>query len=306
MRRHILIPALLVLAMAGCKQTSPAPATSTDATPKDTTAATAPAANAVPGDSANDNLNAVAWVQRSAEYAATTTTIYRAATAELDAALKSGESALAEGEQTAGGGKLPPALIMDVDETVLDNSPYQARLVMSGKEFDDLTWDQWVAEKKAKPVPGVVEFAKAADAKGITVLYISNRAAHLQEATLANLKAAGLPVKNDQVFLGLGTFVADCEQNGSEKLCRRTHAGRKYRVLMQFGDQLGDFVQILTNTPDARADLSAKYADWWGQRWWMLPNPTYGSWEPALFNNDWKQAREARREAKRVGLDVAN
>ena len=76
-----------------------------------------------------------------------------AAAAQLDAALASGQSALAEGEQSAGSEKLPPAVIMDVDETVLDNSPYQARLVMNGKEFDDLTWDQWVAEKKAKPVP---------------------------------------------------------------------------------------------------------------------------------------------------------
>ena len=301
MRRNLLFAALLATALLGCKQTAHAPAAGTPA-PK-----AAPATPAVVSpDAGNDNLNAVAWVQRSAEYAATTTTLYHAAAAQLDAALASGQSALAEGEQSAGSEKLPPAVIMDVDETVLDNSPYQARLVMNGKEFDDLTWDQWVAEKKAKPVPGVVEFAKAADAKGITVLYISNRAEHLQAATLANLRAVGLPVKNEEVFLGLGTFVADCEQNGSEKLCRRTSAGRKYRVLMQFGDQLGDFVQILSNTPEARAGLSNKYASWWGQRWWMLPNPTYGSWEPALFNNDWTQPRDTRRQVKREGLDVAN
>lgn len=292
------------LLLAACKPTAPqAPAkpadaaTATPAAPADAPKAGKPAAS-----DAHDNLNAVAWVQRSVEYAAVTTTIYAAATAHLDAALKSGESALAEGEQSAAKAKLPPAVVMDVDETVLDNSPYQARLIADGKEFEDLTWDQWVAEKKARPVPGVVAFAKAAEAKGITVLYISNRAEHLQAATLANLREAGLPVKNDEVFLGLGTFVADCEQNGSEKLCRRKLAGQKYRVLMQFGDQLGDFVQILANTPEARADLSAKYTGWWGQRWWMLPNPTYGSWEPALFNNEWAQPVEARRTSKRAAL----
>ena len=300
-RRLLLGTALIATVLTGCRQTAPAPAGPETAPAPAATTTARPAATA-----ADDNLNAVAWVQRSAEYAAVTTSLYRAAEAQLDAALKSGQSALAEGEQAAAAKGLPPAVIMDVDETVLDNSPYQARLVMNGKEFDDLTWDQWVAEKKAKPVPGVVAFAKAAEARGITVLYISNRATHLKEATLANLRAEGLPVKDDSVFLGLGTFVADCEQNGSEKLCRRKLAGQKYRVLMQFGDQLGDFVQILDNTPDARTALYGKHGDWWGARWWMLPNPTYGSWEPALFNNDWAQARDARRQTKRDALNQAN
>src|SRR3546814_3618323 len=82
-------------------------------------------------------------------------------------------------------------------------------------------WDVWVAEKKAKAVPGVVDFAKAATAKGVTILYVSNRAVHLKDATLANLKAVGMPVANDDVFLGLGTVVPGCEQDGSEKNCRR-------------------------------------------------------------------------------------
>ena len=84
---------------------------------------------------------------------------------DLDTLLKSGEDALVPAERGNPAQGLPPAIIMDVDETVLDNSPYQARLVRNGKEFEDLTWDQWVAEKQAKPVPGVVAFAQAADAK---------------------------------------------------------------------------------------------------------------------------------------------
>lgn len=300
--RPLLKTSLLTAAvlLAACKPTA------TDAPASAAPPSTASAAASQPAkpafSDADDNLNAVIWIQRSAEYAATTTTIYRAATSELDAMLKSAESALVVEERSANEAALPPAIVMDVDETVLDNSPYQARLVADGREFNDITWDQWVAEKKAKPVPGVVEFAKAAEAKGITILYISNRATHLKEATIANLKAEGLPVKNDDVFLGLGTFVADCEQVGSEKLCRRKLAGQQYRVLMQFGDQLGDFVQIVANTPEARAELSAQYADWWGQRWYMLPNPSYGSWEPALFNNNWAQPREDRRAAKREAM----
>ena len=212
--------ASLVL-LAACKPTTPqAPAKPAEAA----SPTTQTPANAVP-TGAHDNLNAVAWVQRSAEYAAVTTSLYRAAADHLDGLLKSNEDALVPEERGNAAKGLAPAIIMDVDETVLDNSPYQARLVRNGKEFDDLTWDQWVAEKQAKAVPGVVEFAKAADAKGITVLYISNRAEHLQDATLANLKSVGLPVKHDEVFLGLGTFVKDCEQQGSEKLCRLKLAG---------------------------------------------------------------------------------
>ncbi|MDO5611200.1 MAG: 5'-nucleotidase, lipoprotein e(P4) family [Pseudomonadota bacterium] len=300
--RPMLKTSLLTAAvlLAACKPTATdAPASA--ALPSTGSTASSQTAKPAPSD-ADDNLNAVVWIQRSVEYAATTSTIYRAAITELDAMLKSGESALVAEERSANDAALPPAIVMDVDETVLDNSPYQARLVADGREFNDISWDQWVAEKKAKPVPGVVEFAKAADAKGITILYISNRATHLKEATIANLKAEGLPVKNDDVFLGLGTFVADCEQVGSEKLCRRKLAGQQYRVLMQFGDQLGDFVQIVANTPEARAELSAQYADWWGRRWYMLPNPSYGSWEPALFNNNWAQPRQDRRAAKRDAM----
>lgn len=293
---------LLLLALAACKRdAAPAPSTAPAAGPAPASASAAPAKPAATDP--DDNLNAVLWVQASAEYRAAAETVYRAAADRLDVALKETHwDALVPGERGNAATGLPPAVILDVDETVLDNSPYQARLVQDGKEYDEVTWDQWVAEKKARPVPGVVDFAKAATAKGVTLLYLSNRAVHLQAATLANLREAGLPVKDDGVFLGLGTVVPGCEQNGSEKNCRRKLAGQKYRVLMQFGDQLGDFAEIVANTQQGRAQLLDEYGDWFGERWWMLPNPTYGSWEPAVFNNDWQQPRPQRRQAKRAAL----
>jgi 5'-nucleotidase (lipoprotein e(P4) family) len=297
-----LLPLSLLL-LAACKPNVPAPPAPA-AAPAD-----APAAAKAATTPADDNLNAVLWMQRSEEYRATTETIYRAAADKLDALLKDKRvDALVPEERGPGKAlaSLKPAVILDVDETVLDNSPYQARLIRDNREYSDPTWDLWVAEKKAKAVPGVVDFAKAASAKGITLLYLSNRAVHLKDATIANLKAVGLPVASDAVFLGLGTVVKDCEQNGTEKNCRRRLAGQDYRVLMQFGDQLGDFVQVLANTPDARGKLLADYHDWFGERWWMLPNPSYGGWEPAQFNNAWDQPRDARRAAKREALDLAN
>ncbi|HZX81374.1 MAG TPA: HAD family acid phosphatase [Lysobacter sp.] len=279
----------LALALAGCHR---------DAVRADTPAAVA----SVPAD---DNLNAVAWMQRSAEYSANSLQTYRAAARELDRAIKDrGWDALDPSERANPARGLPPAVVFDVDETVLDNSPYQARLVASGTEYDEAQWDAWVRERKATAIPGVLEFAKAAQKRGVALFFISNRAVHLKDATIANLRSAGLDVRDDS-FLGLGTVVPGCDQEGSDKNCRRQLIGRKYRVLMQFGDQLGDFVQLAPNTVDNRDAVLESHRDWIGERWWMLANPTYGSWEPALFGNDYRQPRDARRAAKREALRLA-
>ncbi len=300
MRAHAFTAVLIAaLSLAGC---ATAPAGRPTAAPADVPR---PAVGAV----ADDNLNAVLWVQRSTEYRANAISLFRAATAQLDRALAAPHwDALVPGERANAAPlrDLPPAVIMDIDETVLDNSPYQARLVAEGGEYDEVSWSAWVEERKARPVPGVLEFAQAAQARGVTILYLSNRAQHLQDATLANLRAVGLPVKDESVFLGLGTHVQGCEQHGSEKLCRRRLAGRQYRILMQFGDQLGDFVEVIANTPQARGAQLDEHRDWFGERWWMLANPTYGSWEPALFNNAWDEPRGARRQHKRDALNTAN
>ena len=300
--RRLLLATCVLPPLCACKRAE-SPVAAAGA-PGPVAAASAPVAASA--SSAHDNLNAVAFVQTSVEYRALSEQTYRAAADHLDQALKEKNwDALVPEERGNAAAGLKPAVVMDVDETVLDNSPYQARLIRDGADYDEVTWAQWVAEKKAKPVPGVVDFAKAASARGVTILYISNRAEHLKDATLANLKAVGLPVADDSVFLGLGTFVQDCEQNGSEKNCRRRLAGQKYRVLMQFGDQIGDFVQVEVNTRPGRDGLYEEYNDWFGERWWMLPNPTYGSWEPALFNNEWAKPAEARRQDKRTALDYA-
>ncbi len=290
-----IIFSMVLFGLAGCR-TIAAPAEQ---------ATTAPEPTTVTVVVADDNLNATLWMQRSVEYRGVGESLYRAAASRLDAALADPTWDALDPEERANPARgLPPAVIVDVDETVLDNSPYQARLVRDGGQYDEATWDAWVQEKKARPVPGVLEFARAASARGVTILYITNRAEHLGGPTLENLRAVGLPAKDDSVFLGLGTFVEGCEQEGSEKRCRRELAGRKYRILMQFGDQLGDFAQIVANTPNDRGALFERHRAWFGERWWMLPNPSYGSWEPALFNNAWSEPREIRRARKREALQT--
>lgn len=294
MRATPLFASLLLALLAGC-QTVPA---------ADAGAPRSPAP--VDGATASDNLNAVLWVQRSAEYRAAARTVFQAATARLDAALADPTwDALVPTERARAAplAGLPPAVIVDIDETMLDNSPYQARMVVDGNEFDDATWEAWVDERRAPAVPGAVEFAQAAAARGVQVVYLSNRTAASREATLANLRQVGLPLSPTPVFLGTGTAVPGCTQSSSsDKTCRRVLVGRSNRVLMQLGDQLGDFAAPSANTPAGREAVVARHGAWLGDRWWMLPNPTYGGWEPALFDNDWQRTRERRRAAKRDAL----
>jgi len=297
--RNLALRIALCATLAGCAH---APEKSAPVAPSVNTPPAAPS-----GSQANDNLNAVAWTQTAIEHDLIYREVFRNAGEKLSLALKDRSwDALPKTERKKPGvAKLKPAVIVDIDETVLDNSPYQARRIRDGKEFDEFSWSEWCREKAARPLPGALEFAQGAAKRGVTVFYLSNRAQDLNEATLDNLHSAGFPIaSNENVLLGLGTVVEGCEQVGTEKGCRRELIGRKYRVLMQFGDQIGDFVDVLANTADGRRAAIEPYAGWIGERWFVLPNPTYGSWEPALFNNDWTQPLPARRKAKIDSLKV--
>jgi acid phosphatase len=295
--RFAVLSAALMLALAGC---------ATTAETTTSTAAPAPAPVAQDEPPADDSLNATAWYQQALERDLVYRTVYRAAGQRLRAALADKAwDALPKEDRSTDAKRLPPAIIVDVDETVLDNAPSQVRQIRERRGFDEAQWGAWVSEQKAKPLAGAVEFLSGAAKQGVTVYYVTNRDASLTDATIANLRSAGFPVASDAQVLGLGTVVDDCEQEGSEKSCRRQLVGRTHRVLMQFGDQVGDFVQIVANTPEGRREAVTPYMDWIGERWFVLPNPMYGSWEPALFGNDWRQPAAQRRAAKEAALDDA-
>ena len=248
---------------------------------------------------ADDNLNATAWMQRAIEHDLIFEQTYRDAQSRLLSALHDPQwDALPRDDRKAPIQGLKPAVVLDIDETTLDNSPYQARLVRSGGEFNEAAWAAWCKEERARALPGVVRFTRFAASHGIAVIYISNRAKDLDTVTLANLRKVGLPVSGPEAFLGLGTFVEGCEQVGTQKSCRRQLISRHYRVLMQLGDQIGDFTTVTANTLAGRDQAIAPYRNWFGRRWFLLPNPTYGDWEPALFHNDWSAPRQQRRREK--------
>ncbi|HEU0122014.1 MAG TPA: HAD family acid phosphatase [Bryobacteraceae bacterium] len=232
------------------------------------------------------NLNAIVWTQTSAEYGALTAQTYRAAGAALTAALADPHWTAAY-EQTNDFRTLPPAVILDLDETVFDNSPSQAKLILDGKSFSEAGWAAWVKEARAGAVPGAVAFLHAARLKGVTPVYISNRLCNPADAndpTILNLKKLRVPFSTDQVL---------CKTDSSDKTDRRKWAASHYRILLLIGDDFNDF----TATPNVvgdRAKLREFYDAMWGTKWFMLPNPAYGSWERAVgfdLADKWKALR---------------
>jgi 5'-nucleotidase (lipoprotein e(P4) family) len=183
------------------------------------------------------------------------------------------------------------AIIVDVDETVLDNSPYQARLILEGGLYNEDSWREWVDAAEAEPLAGAVTFLQTAAARGVTVFYVTNRDVSGKEATRANLLAAGFPIdRTREVLLLKG-------ENGwtSGKTARRALIAKDFRIVMLAGDDLNDFFPARTEHPDPRKADVEEYADWFGERWIVLPNPTYGSWEASLFGRDYELSPEAKR-----------
>ena len=138
-------------------------------------------------------------------------------------------------------------------------------------------------EARATAIPGSTGFTQYAEKRGVTVFYITNRTANVEDATRRNLGALGFPLT-----AGIDTVLTRAERpewQASAKGARRAHVARDYRIVLLVGDDLGDFVVDASGTSQERAARAAPQADWWGRRWIMLPNPTYGSWERAIIGN---------------------
>lgn len=222
-------------------------------------------------------LHAVLWMQRSAEYKAACLQAYHLAEMQLQAALtdKNWTAAL---EQYGDYTNLPSAVIVDVDETVLDNSPYEARLIREVKNYSSESWEDWCNEARAEAVPGALEFCKSADEQGITVFYVTNRREKLRNVTRKNLEKLGFPLEEN-----IETVLARLES--SDKGSRRSIISEDYRILLLIGDNLGDFASGFTHAPmNTRDSLLTAYHDNFGKKWIVLPNPIYGDWEGALYN----------------------
>ena len=241
----------------------------------------------------NDGLNGTLWLQTSVEYKTTAMSVYAGATRLLDAAIGD-HNWTAALEQDGNYSTKPPAVILDVDETVLDNSAYQAWVVAEKTHYSSKTWAAFVHDMISTPTPGALEFTKAAAARGVEVFYVSNRKAPEEDPTIENLKKFGFPYADEKHVMLRG----EVEEWGSNKTPRRAAVTEDYRVIMQFGDNFGDFTDEIDGSIAERLEVMNKYGNYWGERWFMLPNPSYGSWESAAFGGDWGKSGDERRQDK--------
>jgi 5'-nucleotidase (lipoprotein e(P4) family) len=245
-----------------------------------------------------ENLRSALWTQTSVEHRAICLQAY-------DAAIRGMEAGLADRSWTGAAEQqaldptdwrdLPPAVLLDVDETALDNSVYEARRIRDAQGHSLERFEAWVRESAADAVPGAVEFTKAARAKGVAVLFLTNRSTDVEPATRANLERLGFPLDSGDAVVSRG----EIDTTGSaDKGERRKLLSKLYRILVVAGDDLGDFLPDVRKNLAERDRMSAPFASWWGRRWIVLPNPMYGSWEDSILGVDRIKPADVRRKKK--------
>ena len=192
--------------------------------------------------------------------------------------------------------RMKRAVIVDVDETILDNSRHEAWQIKNNRNYNSKDWTEWCNRAEADAVPGAVEFLRYANSRGVRVFYITNRKDIEKDGTARNLKRLGFPEVTDETLL-----VKEGETSSKEG--RRSDVGKKYHVVLLMGDDLNDFAAVFEQgtTVASRIAAADQNKNQFGTRFIMLPNPMYGHWEDVI-NADMKEMSEAAKSAKRKSL----
>jgi 5'-nucleotidase (lipoprotein e(P4) family) len=217
----------------------------------------------------NGKVWASLWQQRSAEYRALCFQAYNIAKLRLDEALKNP-------------GSKPLAVVTDIDETLLDNSPYDAMRAAKNQEYSLETWKAWTAKAVADTVPGAPAFFKYAASMGVAVFYVTNRDEDERAGTVKNLQLYGLPNTDDVHVL--------LRQKSSSKETRRQQILSTYNIVLLCGDNLPDFDMLYDNKPaeQNRQTVTEQLKKDFGSKYIVIPNPSYGDFEGALLNYNYK------------------
>ena len=220
--------------------------------------------------------SAVRWQTKSKEYPLLTAGIYQRAEASLPQVSRNVDNWV---------------VVMDVDETVLDNSAYQRQTERLGTGYSPDSWNAWVSSEAATLVPGAKDFIETVFAQGGKVALITNRNRSLDAHTWQNLKALGLPVTAENTCLR-GRTDADKQAVGKSRIINDKDLRRQqieqgtischeptedwssaHRIVMQVGDNIQDFAGVTQENADINALLPEL-----GESLILLPNPMYGSW----------------------------
>lgn len=203
--------------------------------------------------------------QKSAEYQALCLQAFNIARLRVDQALQQQHNK-------------PLAIITDIDETFLDNSPYAVHRALQGKDYSPETWNQWTAKGIADTLTGGLAFFKYAAAKNITIFYITNRDEQERAGTLANLQRFGFPNADNQHLI--------LRQGSSSKESRRQQVANTHEIILLMGDNLSDFSMLFDKQTTAqRAANVQQLKNEFGKKFIVLPNANYGGWEDAIYGN---------------------
>ena len=220
----------------------------------------------------NSNVNqtsqsAVLWQQTSAEYEALCYQAFNTAKYQLENNLR---------EFSTNGNRM--GIIMDLDETVLDNSPYNGMLLLKNENYTSKSWKNWTSKANAKLVPGAKEFIDYAITKDVEIIFISNRSVEELEVTIANLDKLGISINSNNYHLKSET---------SSKVERREVVFASYDIIMLIGDNLADFnseLDVNLNISE-RKKVTQKFKSEFGKKFIILPNVMYGNWEKTIKMN---------------------
>ncbi len=235
----------------------------------------------------DQSIMAILWMQTSAEYRALCYQAYNVADLELERALAIRKS----------NDKKPMAIIVDCDDTVLQDGSAQAYYIGTDKKYNSHDWEAWVAQAKAEAVPGAVEFLNKAVNNGVTVFYIPNRNKATElEGTLKNLKKEGFPmVDKEHVLL---------KTDSSNKQKRFDQVAQRYNVIMFIGDNVEDMPIGAKGKITARRNgIVDENKGLFGTKYIVLPNPMYGGWESSFVKNYYSLSAEQKDSVRRARLE---
>lgn len=211
-----------------------------------------------------DLVQSTLWYQYSSEYRALAFQAYNVARVSLEV-------------KTRYRYKSPPCIVLDLDETCLNNSPYSGYQIKHEKAYSSEDWQRWTAQEAADSIPGCVSFLKFADEQNVEIFYVSNRRVAELDATMANMEKLGFPQVSKEHF-----YLRTDESN---KEARRKAIEEEHTIIMFFGDNLNDFSEIFEKkSTEERAELVNENSYRWGVDFIIIPNPNYGSWQSALMN----------------------
>lgn len=207
------------------------------------------------------SVQSVMWQQNAAEYRALCYQAFNVARFRLDQLL---EKEQLEGKKLA--------IVTDIDETILDNSPYNAQLIQDNIDYTPDTWKDWTDKASAKAIPGAVEFLNYVKSRGVEVFYVSNRNENEVESSIENMKIVGFPFADREHLL--------FRQKEGSKIARFNEIELTHTILFYMGDNLSDFSSAFEVPSTAKRNESAdEFSNRFGVDFIVLPNPMYGDWE---------------------------